>query len=388
MGPEIGRGWESVPRPKHRLTARQVATAAAGYHADGDGLYLLVAPEGTASWVFRFTLRGRKREMGLGAASVFSLAEARQRATQQRKLLADGLDPIEHRNALRSAKRRLWGEAAEEFIAAHEPGWKTPEQAHQWRQSLIDYGPDKALPIEAVDTALVVGLLRKIWSEKTETATRVRGRIERIWDAEKVAGHISGENPARWKGHLQSLLPKPSKVANAGHHAAMPYTDLPAYMARLRERDGLSRKALEFTILCAARTSEVIEAPWAEFNNRDHTWTIPGSRMKGGEPHTVPLSRAAQAALKARAGNDAPFPLSLGGMLALLQDEMKEPYTVHGFRSSFSDWAHETTDFPNHVIEMALAHKIENKAEAAYRRGALLAKRRELMEAWAAFLKA
>lgn len=386
MGRKIDLGCESVPRPTHRLTARQVATAAAGYHADGGGLYLLVSDEGTASWVFRFTLHGRKREMGLGSATVFSLAEARQRAVQQRKLLADGLDPIEHRNALRQAKRRLWGEAAEEFIAAQEPGWKNPEQAHQWRQSLTDYGPDQALPVASVDTALVVGLLRRIWSDKTETATRVRGRIERIWDAEKVAGHVTGENPARWKGHLQSLLPKPSKVTKAGHHAAMPYPALPAFMARLRERDGLSRKALEFTILTAARTGETIGASWDEFDRATHLWTVPAHRMKGGEEHTVPLSRAAQSALMARQGHDAPFPLSMGGMLALLQDELGQPYTVHGFRSSFSDWAHETTDFPNHVIEMALAHKIENKAEAAYRRGALLDKRRELMAAWAAYL--
>lgn len=372
-----------MPRPTNRLSARFVQSAKAGYHADGAGLYLLVTDAGTASWVLRYTLNKRKREMGIGSAAVFSLAEARQRAAHHRKLLADGIDPIEARRRVQTDEPRLWGEAAEDFITTHAPGWKSDAQEAQWRQSLADYGPDKALPVTALDTAAVVKLLRGIWSEKTETATRVRGRIERIWDAEKVAGNVTGENPARWKGHLSALLPKPSKVRKPKHHAAMPYADVPAFMAKLRERKALSRTALEFCILTAARTAEVTGLVRSEVDRKRKLWTVPAERMKGGRLHLVPLSDAALASLP---NQERPFPLSEAGMLSLLQKDMAQPFTVHGFRSSFRDWAAETTDFPNEVVEMALAHAIKNKAEAAYRRGALLDKRRELMDAWAAYL--
>ena len=223
-----------MPRPINRLSARFVKTAPAGYHADGAGLYLLVTPEGTASWVFRYTLAKRKREMGLGSATLYGLAEARQRRDDYRRLLADGHDPIDYRKAARSATTRTWGEARDAFIAAHEAEWKTEAQAAQWRQSLQDYGPPDALPVADLTTAAVIDLLRPIWNGKTETATRVRGRIERIWNAEKVAGHVAGENPARWRGHLDHILPRPSKVAKAKHHSAMPYADAPAFMAKLR----------------------------------------------------------------------------------------------------------------------------------------------------------
>lgn len=385
-GEPVG-GWNPMaPRPTNRLTARAVQTARAGYHADGAGLYLLVTGEGTASWVFRFRREGRLREMGLGSAAVFTLAEARERAREVRKLLADGIDPIAHRKALRGAKARTWGEAAEAYIKSQEAGWKNEAQAAQWRQSLEDYGPAKDLPLASVDTQHVAELLAKIWTDKTETATRVRGRIERIWAAEKVAGNATGENPARWRGHLEALLPKPSKVARVAHHKAMPYAELPDFMAALDARQSLARAALRFTILTAARTNEVTGAPWAEFDLPGKLWTIPAERMKGGREHVVPLTAEAIAVLEALPRDQPPFPLSENGMLDLLQRRMKRPYTVHGFRSAFSDWAHETTDFPNHVIEMALAHVIPNKAEAAYRRGALLDKRRQLMEAWAAYL--
>lgn len=378
-----------MARPINRLSARAVATAKAGYHADGAGLYLMVTPEGTASWVFRFTRHGRKREMGLGSAQVFTLAEARERAREARKVLADGLDPIEARVAQRSAKARLWGDAVEDFIKSHEAGWKTPDQAAQWRQSLADYGPEKALPVNAVDTQLVVNLLRKIWTDKTETATRVRGRIERIWSAEKVAGNVSGENPARWRGHLDHLLPRPSKVTKTRHFEAMPYAELPAFMARLRERDKISRKALRFTILTAVRTNETTGAQWAEFDLAAKLWTIPEARMKAGErngDHIVPLSAEVVAILKTLPRDRPPFPISNGAMLGLLQKDMAQPYTVHGFRSSFHDWASEEGDWPEHVIDQALAHAIPDAVKAAYRRGNLLAKRRELMDAWAAYL--
>lgn len=353
-------------------------------------MYLLVSPTGARSWVLRYQLGGKRREMGLGPAALFGLAEARQRAIQQRRLLADGIDPIGARRAAQAVSGRTWGEAVNDFIAAHEPGWRGPAQAAQWRQSLDAYGPDASTSVAAVDTAMVVGLLRKIWTTKTETATRVRGRIERVWDAERVAGTVTGDNPARWRGHLDKLLPKPAKVAKATHFRAMPYAEVPALMARLAERDGLARRSLRFTILTAARTGEVTGAAWGEFDLDAGLWAIPAERMKAGREHVVPLTPGAVAILAPLPRNKPPFPLSENGMLALLQKPPRKglglPYTVHGFRSSFRDWAAETTAFPGEVVEMALAHTIRDKTEAAYRRGNLLAKRRELMEAWAEFI--
>jgi integrase len=377
-----------MARPTNRLSARAVQTAKPGYHADGAGLYLLVTQEGTASWVFRFARHGRKREMGLGSAVTFTLAEARERAREARKTLADGFDPIEHRKALRTATVRTWGEAAEEFIGAHEAGWKNEDQAAQWRQSLAAYGPDSALPISAVDTQLVLTLLRKVWTTKTETATRVRGRIERIWSAEKIKGNVSGENPAHWKGHLEHLLPKPSKVKKVKHFDAMPYEDAPGFMGTLRERENISRKSLRFTILTAVRTNETTGAVWPEFDLAHKLWTIPEERMKAGDrngDHVVPLCEEAIAILKTLPRDQPPFPISDGTMLGLLQKDLEQPYTVHGFRSTFHDWASEN-DWPEHIIDLCLAHAIDDKVKAAYRRTALIAQRRKLMQAWAEYL--
>lgn len=373
-----------------KLTARQVQTLGPGYHADGDGLYLQVTDNGARSWILRYQIAKRRREMGLGPVALFGLAEARQRAAQQRRLLADGVDPIAARRAARAVTGRTWGQALEDFIAAHEAGWKGPAQAAQWRQSLKDHGPRADLPLQAIDTALVVDLLRKVWTTKTETATRLRSRIERVWDAERVAGTVTGENPARWRGHLDKLLPRPSKVAKPQHFRAMPYLEVPGFMAKLGSREAASRRALRFTILTAARTSEVTEATWAEFDLEAATWTIPAERMKAGREHVVPLSPAAVAILEPLPRDKPPFRLSENAMLYLVQKASPKgyglPYTVHGFRSSFRDWAAETTSHPPEVVEMALAHTIANKVEAAYRRGNLLAKRRELMDAWAAYL--
>ena len=373
-----------------RLTARQVQTLGAGYHADGDGLYLQVTPSGARSWILRYQLAGKRREMGLGPVALYGLADARQRALQQRRLLADGIDPIAARAAARATTGRTWGQAVDDFIAAHEPGWKGPAQAAQWRQSLADYGPETGIPVSAVDTALVVGLLRKLWTTRTETAARLRGRIERVWDAERVAGTVTGENPARWRGHLDKLLPRPSKVARVVHHRAMPYADVPAFMARLAERDAASRRALRFTILTAARTGEVTGAGWDEFDLEAAEWTVPAGRMKAGREHVVPLPTAAVEILRALPRDRPPFRLSENAMLYLVQKPPPKgyglPYTVHGFRSSFRDWAAETTAHAPEVVEMALAHTIPNKVEAAYRRGKLLAKRRQLMDEWAAYL--
>ena len=368
-----------------RLTVRQVQTLGPGMHADGDGLYLQVTASGARSWILRYQVNKRRREMGLGGFPLFGLADARQRALEARKLVADGIDPIEARKGRSAALGTKWGDVVDAAIDSLRPGWKDDRQADQWEASLRDHGPDRELAVRAVTTAVAVECLRRIWTAKTETATRVRGRCERVWDYARVSGLVEGDNPFRWRGHLDKLLPKPSKVAKVSHHAAMPYADVPAFMARLRTGDSLSRKALEFAVLTAARTGEVTGATWDEFSG--DVWTIPGERMKGGRDHVVPLVPRAVAILAGLPRNKPPFALSENAMLYLLQRQppkgMGLPYTVHGFRSAFSDWAHETTAHPNHVIEMALAHTIPNKAEAAYRRGSLLDKRRELMEAWA-----
>lgn len=384
-----------MSRATNRLSARAVQSAGPGYHCDGAGLYLLVTPAGTASWVFRFTLRGRKREMGLGSAADFSLAQARERAAAQRRLLADGIDPIEARrsaHALPDVIPRTWGEAKRDFIAAKAGEWKNDAQREQWEQSLRDYGPADSLAVAAVDTEVALACLQPEWrlGGKVETMTRVRGRCERIWDAERVRGTVAGENPFRWRGHLEHLLPKPRKVAKVRNHPAMPYRDVPGFMGKLAARPGRTRAALRFTILTAARTGETIGATWAEFDLDAGLWTIPAERMKAGRPHSVPLVPDAIAILRARRGHARPFDLSEASMLALLQKQppngLGYPFTVHGFRSSFRDWVAEETDHPGEVAEMALAHMIEDETEAAYRRGALLAKRRRMMEDWANYL--
>lgn len=379
-----------MARPTNRLSARAAQTlTAAGYHPDGGGLYLLIGPSGARSWVLRYQLRGRRREMGLGSAGVISLQEARAAAQAQRKLLAAGEDPIANREAAK-ATGKTFGECADALIESLRPGWKNDAQAAQWEQSLRDYGPARSLAVADVDTIAVMACLRPIWAEKTETASRVRARIERVLDWAKVHQLRAGDNPARWKGHLENLLPKPSKVTKPDHHAAMPYAEVPAFMARLAERDARARRALRFTILTAARTNEVTGAPWSEFDLDAGVWSIPAERMKGGRPHLVPLSAPALAILRALPREVPPFTLTENAMLYLLQKPRPKglglPFTVHGFRSSFRDWAAEETDHPHEVVEMALAHAIRNKAEAAYRRGSLLEKRRQLMEAWAMYL--
>lgn len=381
-----------MARPINRLSARSVqTTTASGYHPDGGGLYLLVGPTGAKSWVLRYQLRGRRREMGLGAAAVVSLQEARSAAQAHRKTLASGQDPIASREAGRGAGKSF-GECVDALIDSLRASWKNEAQADQWTQSMRDYGPAREMPVADVDTIAVMACLRPIWATRTETASRVRSRIERVLDWAKVHGLRSGDNPARWKGHLDHLLPKPSKVSKPDHHAAMPYAQVPAFVAQLAERDARTRRALRFTILTGARTAETTGAEWSEFDLDSALWSIPAGRMKGGRPHVVPLPAAAVAILQALPRDRAPFTLSENAMLYLLQKPSPKglglPFTVHGFRSSFRDWAAEETDFPNEVVEMALAHAIRDKAEAAYRRGTLLEKRRQLMDAWAAYLLA
>lgn len=377
-------------RGEKRLTARQVQTLGPGYHADGGGLYLQVTASLARSWIYRFQISGRRREMGLGSVAVLSLQDARQEAQSARRLVAQGTDPIEHRARARIASGVTWGDTYDALIESLKPSWKTDAQENQWRQTLTDYGPARETLVKDVDTAAALACLRPLWNGKTETATRLRGRCERVWDYAKVSGTVVGENPFRWKGHLDKLLPKAAKVAKRRHFAAMPYSDLLTFLPALAAEDGIGSKALRFTILTAARTSEVTQAQWSEFDLQAKVWSRPAKHMKGGKAHAIPLTAEAVAILEALPRTAPPFALSENTMLFLLQRApprgLGQPYTVHGFRSSFSDWAYETTAFPRHVIEMALAHTIKEKAEAAYRRGDLLAKRRELMEAWASFL--
>lgn len=381
-----------VARPTNRLSVKGVAaTTKAGYHADGGGLYLLVGPTGNRSWVMRYQRQGKRREMGLGAVGAVSLAQARDRAAEARTLLAHGHDPLEARNASR-APGMTFGDCADAYILAHQGAWKNDEQANQWTQSLKDYGPPRDMRVAEVDTEAVVGCLTPIWGSKTETASRTRARIERVLDWARVSGYRNGDNPARWRGHLDKLLPKPSKVTKVQHHRAMPYADAPAFMARLKEREARSRLALRFTILTAARTEETVGSSWGEFDLDAGLWNVPAERMKGGRPHVVPLPAAAVTLLRGLDRKEPPFALSENTMLYLVQKPTPKgyglPFTVHGFRSTFRDWAADTTDFPGEVVEMALAHTVRNKVEAAYRRGKLLDKRRQLMEAWSAYLGA
>jgi integrase len=372
-----------------------------GHYAVGDGCYLQIAAGGTRSWVLRFTLNGRSRYMGLGPYSLVSLAEARARARDARRLLLDKIDPIEARRAahrqrlLEMARGKAFRECAEAYIAAHEAGWRDPRSHRQWVQSLTTYVYPHLgdLSVAAIDTGLVVSVLEPIWKTKPETATRVRGRIESVLDWAKVRGLRDGENPARWRGHLDHLLPARSKVQRVKHFAALPYAELPALMAKLRDRQAVSAAALEFLILAAARTNEVLGARWDEIDS--DVWTVPAERMKGGREHRVPLSAPAVAILRRRralAQNDLVFPsrrpdrpLHNTTTLRLMRAFGIEEATPHGFRSSFRDWIGEKTSFPHEVAEMALAHAIQSKVEAAYRRGDLFERRREMMDRWGDF---
>jgi integrase len=344
-------------------------------------------------------LNGRSREMGLGPINIVSLADAREKARECRKLLLDGIDPIETRLEARlrtraeKAKSMTFQECAEAYIKAHRAAWKNAKHIWQWETSLSMYvfPVFGQLSVAAVDTGLVVKTLEPIWTAKTETATRVRQRIEAVLDWAKARGYRNGENPARWKGHLDTLLPSPSKIAPVVHLAAMSY--VPAFFAELRKRETISAKALAFTILTAARSGEARLATLAEIDFKNAIWTIPGGRMKSGREHRVPLSKDALT-LVPRDGRPAAllFPASGGAALSdatmrkSLQEDMGQAgITVHGFRSTFKDWVRERTNYPNEVSEAALAHIIGDKTEAAYARGDLFEKRRKLMDAWAVY---
>ena len=284
------------------LTARLVETTKTpGFRADDGGLYLQIAPSGAKSWVYRFQIRGRRRDMGLGSAAVYSLAEARRKAADARRLVAEGIDPIEQRAAsvasaaASAAKAMTFQDCAKAYIQAHRTGWRNPKHAAQWPSTLgtYVYPVFGAVPVQMVDVGLVTKAIEPIWSTKPETASRVRGRIESVLDWAKARGYRAGENPARWRGHLENLLPKKSKIRRVEHHAALPYAELAAFMADLRQQHGTAARALEFAILTAARTGEVIGARWEEINLADRLWIVPAERMKAGREHRVPLPDAA-----------------------------------------------------------------------------------------------
>jgi integrase len=376
-----------------KLAAVQLSRLPVGWHGDGGGLYLQVTQSGARSWVWRFMLHGKARWMGLGALHTISLAEARGKARECRRMRLDGLDPIEVREAKRAGERLAaattltFKECAERYIEAHQAGWRSTKHAAQWPSTLNAhvYPVFGALPVQAVDVGLVMKALEPLWQAKTETAARLRGRIEAVLDWATARGHRKGENPARWRGHLENLLPKRSRVRHVKHQAALPYAELPAFMVELRQQSGTAARALEFTILTAARTGEVVWATWDEINLANRLWTIPATRMKAGKEHRVPLSAPAIAIL---AGLEHKGSRVLGvgthRMLELL-NRLRPGVTVHGFRSTFSDWCAEQTGFPSEVREMALAHAVTGKVEAAYRRGDLFEKRRALAEGWARF---
>ena len=389
-----------------RLTALKVLKVRKpGMYADGAGLYLQVSGDGETnvakSWIYRFTLRGRAREMGLGSFATFGLAEARAKATECRRQTYEGIDPIEARRSVRAkaefdaAKSLTFKQCAEQYIAAHRAGWRNAKHAAQWSTTIKTYADPVigSLSVQGVDTALVMKIVEPLWSKKPETASRLRGRIEAVLDWAAVRGYRGGENPARWRGHLDKLLPARAKVRKVKHHAALPFDELPEFMAALRTQEGVSARALEFLILTVARTGEVIGALPHEI--KDNVWTVPARRMKGGKEHRVPLSAPTVTIvdkMRDEYGGEFLFPggkrakpLSNMAMLALLDRMGRSDLTAHGFRSTFRDWAAERTNHANEVVEMALAHAIDNKVEAAYRRGDLLEKRRLLMLDWATY---
>ena len=400
-----------------RLSARFVESVTKpGMHADGAGLYLNVSPKGAKRWVLIYFTGGKRRELSLGALETLTLAKAREQAHQAR---AQG-DPIAARERAEAAARaeaeaalaapqRTFGKFADELVTGLAPGFRNPKHLAQWRMTLsIEHEKDgtwkdsgycvalRSKPLETIGTEDILGVLQPIWTSKAETASRLRGRIERVLDAAKAKGFRDGENPARWRGHLDALLPKRGKLTR-GHHSAMPYADLPALVAKLREAQGVGALALEFAILNASRTGEVIGAKWSEIDRTNELWIIPKDRMKAGREHRVPLTRRSLEILDALAEtrtSDFVFPgarpksgISNMTLTKALTTAGAGAFTVHGMRSAFRDWVGEETGYPEALAEQALAHIVGDATERAYRRGDALAKRRKLMESWAAYVE-
>ena len=387
----------------HKLSVRKVATASPGKFEDGYGLRLVVSKSGAKKWVLRFTLHGRRREMGLGSYPSVGLADARTSALKCHRLVAKGVDPIEARRM--EAKRiPVFTACAARYIRGHRHGWQNAKHARQWVSTLKTYARPVIgnKPVNAITTEDILQILSPIWATKTETAKRVQGRIENIMDFAAAHQYRDPLNPARWRGHLDKLLPRPSRMKQVAHHPAMPYAEVPAFFDELSRNGSVSALALQLLILTATRTLEVLHADWREIDLPSGVWTVPASRMKTRREHRVPLSDSAMTVLEALPrieGCPFVFPGSRNGRplsnMALLQlmrgmgygvNSSRGDYVPHGFRSTFRDWSGEVSSFPREVAEMALAHAIENKVEAAYRRGDLFAKRRKMMQAWADYL--
>lgn len=394
------------------LTVKR-ARLAPGRYADGENLYLVVDKSGAKRWAFIYRWRdprlagpGRLREMGLGSLSKVDLAGARQKAEAARRLLGQGMDPIEARKA--DVPAPTFGDLADEFVKARSKRLRNDKSVARLKRALNTYAAGlRSTRVDAITAADVLDVLRArpegdphgptFWERTPESAGLTRGYVEAVLDMARVSGHRAGDNPARWKGHLEYILPPP-RQREKRHHAALPFEGVPAFVASLRAREAVAALALEFLILTAARTGEVIGAEWSEVDLNQKVWTVPGSRMKAGRQHRVPLSKRAIEILEKSAGGRAAderdgylFP-GLGNerplsnmALAMLMRRLKVSATTHGFRSAFRDWCGEATGFPREVAEAALAHRVGDSAELAYRRGDALEKRRKLMEAWALY---
>ena len=380
-------------RTLNRLTALQAAKLKTpGRHSDGGGLYLSIDDSGRRRWMFMYSRGGKRVELGLGSGRDLPLAAARTEATALREILAARGDPKVERAKLKVVP--TFGVFADAYVEAMTPSWRNPKHAAQWKMTLTTYAaPIRDRPVNEIETGDVLNVLQPLWKRTPETGERLRGRIENVLNAARAKGYRSGENPAAWRGHLDQLLPKRQRLSR-GHHAALPFDLTPALMTELRSRRAVAARALEFTILTAARSGEVLGARWDEIDHDRRLWIVPAERMKAGREHRVPLSSRAMTILvevaeTGKMGFIFPGPkpaTALSSMaMSMLLRRMKSEVTVHGFRSTFRDWGSEATGFPHEVCEMALAHTIANKAEAAYRRGDLFDKRRKLMEAWAAF---
>jgi integrase len=387
------------------LTVKSIPKLEPGRYRDREskGLYVQVSPTNTKSWLLRYELNGTERFMGLGGYPDFSLKQARERARAARQLLADGIDPIDARDAekkLRAEQARkaraipTFREASERYFKVHGNKWRNAKHRKQFLSTLEAYAYPKlgSLRVNAITTEGVRLAVEPIWETIPETASRVRGRIENVLSWAIANGYFKTENPARWSDNLEHLLPAKGQIAKANHHPALSYSELSEFWSALNEREGVAARALEFTILTAARTNEVLGASWDEIDFKSKTWVVPAERMKAGKEHRVPLCDRAVEILEAiptERGNDYVFVgpskssgLSNMAMAAVLKRMGRDDITVHGFRSTFRDWAAERTNYPNHVVEMALAHVVGNKVEAAYRRGDLFEKRKRLMNDW------
>jgi len=390
-----------MARARNKLTARKLATLSEPKrHSDGGSLYLAIDGDGEAArrrWLFLYPWNGKRREMGLGGFPAVSLADARRLRDEAERLVRDGRDPIASRDLAKEerAAKPTFGAIADALIASKESEWRNEKHRQQWRDSLsVLAAPLRSRLVDEIDTAAVLAVLKPLWQAKPETASRLRGRIEAVLDAAKAANHRSGENPAAWRGHLSHLLPKRQKLSR-GHHAAMDYHDVPAFVAKLRACDAIAAMALEFTILTATRSGEVYGARWSEIDMAAKVWAVPAARMKAGREHRIPLSERGMAILerlsKAQTG-DFVFPSPRGNrplsgmaMTNVMIRLKVDVGCVHGFRSAFRDWAGNETSYQREVAEAALAHTVGDKAEQAYRRGDALEKRRDLMGAWAAW---